>query len=86
MIEIFYSSKFKKKMSKHTISYTVKTVIVGAGISGIGAACNLLKNGYQDFIILEANDRIGGRIETIEHGKPLYNMYISYNKIEAIFK
>lgn len=47
----------------------VKTAICGAGMSGISAAINLLKNDYTDFIQLEVNDRIGGRINTIEYGK-----------------
>lgn len=36
-----------------------KTVIIGAGVSGVSAALNLLKNSYQDFLILEADNRIG---------------------------
>lgn len=52
-------------MTKNT-----KTVIIGAGISGISAAVNLLKHGYTDFLIFEANDRIGGRCYTIPHGNP----------------
>ncbi|TGZ38464.1 Peroxisomal N(1)-acetyl-spermine/spermidine oxidase [Temnothorax longispinosus] len=41
-----------------------KIVIVGAGASGIAAASRLLKRGMSDFVILEAKDRIGGRINT----------------------
>jgi spermine oxidase len=45
-----------------------KTVIIGAGISGISAAIHLLDNNYDNFVIYEAQDRIGGRINTIEYG------------------
>ncbi|XP_024868108.1 polyamine oxidase 1-like [Temnothorax curvispinosus] len=45
-----------------------KIVIVGAGASGIAAASRLLKRGVSDFVILEANDRIGGRINTKNFG------------------
>ena len=45
----------------------VKTVIVGAGLSGIYAGYLLTKKGDDDFIILEARDRIGGRIETFNN-------------------
>ncbi|XP_021736258.1 polyamine oxidase 1-like isoform X2 [Chenopodium quinoa] len=37
-------------------------IIIGAGISGISAAKQLADNGVEDVIILEASDRIGGRI------------------------
>ena len=40
--------------------------IIGAGISGIGAGRELLKNGFTNFVIFEASDRIGGRIRTID--------------------
>ncbi|TVQ67592.1 MAG: amine oxidase [Oceanospirillales bacterium] len=42
----------------------VKTVILGAGLSGTYAGYLLTKSGDDDFIILEARDRMGGRIET----------------------
>ncbi|KAL5078079.1 hypothetical protein RYX36_017063 [Vicia faba] len=37
-------------------------IIIGAGISGISAAKVLAENGVEDILILEASDRIGGRI------------------------
>ncbi|KAG4996616.1 hypothetical protein AAZX31_10G085900 [Glycine max] len=37
-------------------------IIVGAGISGIAAAKVLAENGVEDLVILEASDRVGGRI------------------------
>lgn len=37
-------------------------IIVGAGISGIMSAKVLADNGTKDFLILEASDRIGGRL------------------------
>ncbi|MYB36629.1 MAG: FAD-dependent oxidoreductase [Gammaproteobacteria bacterium] len=39
-------------------------VIVGAGISGLAAAAELRAKGFADVVILEARDRIGGRIWT----------------------
>ena len=41
-----------------------KYIIVGAGLSGLTTAYHLMKNGEEDFIILEARDRVGGRIFT----------------------
>jgi monoamine oxidase len=45
-----------------------KTVIIGAGASGLSAAFNLLQNDYKDFYLLEALDRIGGRCHTVDLG------------------
>lgn len=44
-------------------------LIVGGGISGITAARTLIENGYDDIKILEASDRLGGRILTININK-----------------
>lgn len=40
-------------------------IIIGGGIAGLAAADHFVKNGMQDFIILEARKRIGGRIVSI---------------------
>lgn len=45
-----------------------KILIVGAGLSGISAAAKLMENGYNDIVILEAEDRIGGRIHSVPFG------------------
>lgn len=41
-----------------------KYIIVGAGLSGLTCAYRLLNAGIEDFIILEARSRVGGRIFT----------------------
>ncbi|MGK5448190.1 protoporphyrinogen/coproporphyrinogen oxidase [Streptomyces radiopugnans] len=45
-------------------------VIVGAGPTGLGAAHRLRELGHEDWVVLEATDRVGGlaRSETDEHG------------------
>ncbi|XP_003704750.2 uncharacterized protein LOC100878001 [Megachile rotundata] len=43
-----------------------KIIIIGAGAAGIAAASKLIKNGFENITILEAKDRIGGRINTVE--------------------
>lgn len=45
------------------------TVIIGAGISGLAAGVNFLSKGYNDFVIFEALERIGGRFCTIKNGE-----------------
>ncbi|XP_012065601.1 polyamine oxidase 1 [Jatropha curcas] len=43
-------------------------IIIGAGISGLSAAKVLAENGIEDMVILEASDRIGGRIRKENFG------------------
>jgi spermine oxidase len=45
-----------------------QVIIIGAGAAGLSAANSLVKNGIKDFIILEARNRIGGRILSIDMG------------------
>ena len=49
-----------------TTKESVDTIIIGAGLSGIYAA-SLLSQKNESFIVLEARDRIGGRILCPEH-------------------
>jgi polyamine oxidase len=42
-----------------------KVLILGAGLSGIIAGKTLLDNGIDDFVILEGQDYIGGRIKQV---------------------
>jgi hypothetical protein len=42
------------------------TIIIGAGLSGLYAACLLTKE-KKPFVVLEARDRVGGRILSIEY-------------------
>lgn len=46
-----------------------KVVIIGAGIAGLSAASLLAKNDVTDLYVLEARNRIGGRILSIEQGE-----------------
>jgi protoporphyrinogen oxidase len=47
-----------------------RLVIIGAGPTGLGAAHRLRELGHEDWVVLEATDRVGGlaRSETDEHG------------------
>lgn len=45
-----------------------RVIVIGAGPAGIAAATRLLENGINSIIVLEAEDRIGGRINSIEFG------------------
>lgn len=49
-----------------------RVVIVGAGLSGYSAAAKLIENDIDDILVLEAENRIGGRV----HSVPFDNGYI----------
>ena len=46
----------------------MEVAIIGAGISGLGAAYTLVKAGIKRVTIYEAQDYIGGRIKSLKHG------------------
>jgi len=47
-------------MNAHDSSRTVEVLIIGAGVSGIGAAIKLLDHGIRDFVVLEKAASLGG--------------------------
>lgn len=42
-----------------------QVIIIGAGAAGIAAATKLISNGFRNVAVLEGQNRIGGRIQTI---------------------
>ena len=46
-----------------------KVVVVGAGVAGCTAAKFLLENCVDDICVLEATNRIGGRVHTVKTGE-----------------
>ena len=46
-----------------------RVLVIGAGISGIRAANVLVNAGYNDVLVLEASNRTGGRIWSVDLGK-----------------
>ncbi|GLJ36650.1 hypothetical protein SUGI_0737340 [Cryptomeria japonica] len=58
------------------------TIIIGAGISGIMAAKTLSEKGVTDFIILEATNRIGGRMHKESVGG--YTIEMGANWVEGV--
>jgi ribulose 1,5-bisphosphate synthetase/thiazole synthase len=63
---LFSENNFK--ISKIIMS---EIIIIGAGASGLAAASRLCEHGIHpaQITILEAENRIGGRIYTHQHGK-----------------
>ena len=80
LINGFAQNQFEQRIEKNTkicspqtdAAKSYKVAILGAGISGLSAAYHLIENGIKDIVVLEARDRVGGRINTIKHnGRPL---------------
>lgn len=42
----------------------MRVVVVGAGVAGLAAASRLLRRGFGSVTVLEALDRLGGRIRS----------------------
>lgn len=53
------------------LQISCKILIIGAGIAGLSAANHLLKNNESDFLIVEAQSKIGGRIASVNLGKKI---------------
>ncbi|KAM5341819.1 hypothetical protein ACJ41O_014850 [Fusarium nematophilum] len=62
------SSKSNKEASAILPGTNMKVVVVGAGIAGLHTAAILISHGFE-VVVLEARDRIGGRILT-DHNDP----------------
>lgn len=58
-------STFATLRSLSKTKQTARIIIIGAGTAGIAAATRLLEQGFKNVLLLEAEDRIGGRINTI---------------------
>lgn len=68
---------------------SAKIVIIGSGISGIAAATKLYENGFHNLIILESENRIGGRIFTTPFASNVIDLgaqwYLLQSKIILTF-
>ncbi|XP_055625294.1 spermine oxidase-like [Toxorhynchites rutilus septentrionalis] len=53
---------------------SAKIVIIGAGAAGIAAATRLYEKGFRNVQILEATDRIGGRVATVTFGENVVDL------------
>jgi len=51
----------------------MKTLIIGGGLSGLALADALQTKGH-DYLLVEARERFGGRIETVHHGSGYFDV------------
>jgi cation diffusion facilitator CzcD-associated flavoprotein CzcO len=59
----------------------LKVVVVGAGAAGLAAAARLMEHGVRNVVILEAEDRMGGRIHTTLCGKLFLLLYLYFTTL-----
>lgn len=72
---IFFAVLFLSlQLAKCKLDKDTPILIVGAGISGIAALSKLIENGYNNVTLLEASDRIGGRINTVLFGSSVIDL------------
>ncbi len=67
-----------------------KTIILGAGITGLTAAWKLAKNGY-DIIVIEKENQVGGLAGTIDWDGwkfdfGAHSFHTKYQKIADLYK
>ncbi|XP_013408880.1 spermine oxidase [Lingula anatina] len=55
-----------------------RVIIVGAGMAGLSAADVLISAGIRDIVVLEARNRVGGRIHTVKEGDGLIELGANY--------
>lgn len=61
-----------------------KTVIIGAGVAGLATAALLTAEGH-DVVVLEKNDRVGGRAGTVSHGDFRFDSGPSWYLMPRVF-
>jgi len=66
---------FSRRMDK------LRVVVVGAGAAGLAAAARLMERGVRNVVILEAEDRMGGRIHTTPFGKQFLLLYLYFTTL-----
>lgn len=57
-----------------------QVIIIGAGMAGLSAYIKLVESGITDVVILEASQRVGGRINTTSYRKYIKRNLYSYIK------
>lgn len=60
------SGDTKNRIQADVCDYETRVVIVGAGLAGLAAAQRLRESDLDDFMLIEAQDRVGGRVHTVD--------------------
>lgn len=68
VLKIFFTCLFLNSCKGIVLPSNPSIVIVGSGPAGIAAATRLLKNNFTNIKVFEAENRIGGRINSVKFG------------------
>ncbi|KIY46146.1 amine oxidase [Fistulina hepatica ATCC 64428] len=58
-------------LSAHAYNYSARNpqvVILGGGVAGVIAARTLHENGFEDYLVIDARDQLGGRLHSTDFG------------------
>lgn len=66
--------RFIQAATRKSIGMDKKIIVIGVGAAGAAAATKLVSNGFTNVTILEAENRIGGRINIIPFGGNVVDM------------
>merc|ERR1719348_2784122 len=69
LLMAFFPFSLQSRIGVRKPIVRTKVIIIGAGASGMAAAERLKEKGETDFYVLEASDRIGGRVKSATVGK-----------------
>ena len=61
-------------------------VVVGGGVAGLTTCSRLAQKGIKNILLLEASDRLGGRVNTIQHSNLYFVLFFDFLKSETFFK
>ncbi|KAI9318693.1 L-amino-acid oxidase [Dichotomocladium elegans] len=61
----YHNKQMSKRSRVHASDKSAKIGIVGAGMAGLFSGLLLEQAGFKNYEILEANDRLGGRVHTV---------------------
>lgn len=64
LLDVYFCRSGKHRAEKELVLEKKRYLIVGAGLTGLTIAYQLLKRGIRDFVLLEARSSGGGRIRT----------------------
>jgi monoamine oxidase len=59
-------------------SMTRRVIVIGAGMAGLAAASRLVARGVPEVLVLEARDRIGGRVHSVARNGLTYDLGASW--------
>ena len=55
-------------------------IVIGAGVSGLSAGKYLIETGFDNILVLEAKNRVGGRTYTVK----VLTLHLQLNLIDVI--